>query len=318
MKIIVTHNSPDLDAVTSAWLIKRFLPGWNDAQVITVPAGSRINTDRASTDVIEHLDGKEVIHVDTGLGPLDHHETQDDNICAASRTLDYILENSDIKDNEHKKESLRRLIEYVVDDDHFQEVFYPNPSSDMYEFNVVSALSGIKVQYPRDDETCLRLGFDLMDAILHSMENRVWAEEEIKNKGIRFTTRWGKGIAIETMNDEVLKLSQLFGYAIAVRRDPKTGTVRIKARPAKRMRNVGEILSEIRAEEGSKKSLFHYLSGVDIDLTPVYERLKAMDPAASWFLHVSKRMLLNGSTKNPNMKGSKLTLSEVVEVLQNI
>jgi hypothetical protein len=43
-----------------------------------------------------------------------------------------------------------------------------------------------------------------------------------------------------------------------------------------------------------------------------------MDTEASWFLHVSKRMLLNGSSKNPNMKGSKLSLSDVVEVLQNL
>lgn len=304
-KIIVTHNSPDLDALTSAWLIKRFLPGWNDAQVVTVSAGTRINTNRASEDVIEHLEGKEVIHVDTGLGPLDHHETQDDNICAASRTLEYVLKSPDLKGDEHKKESLRRLIEYVIDDDHFQEVFYPDPSSDIYEFSVVSALSGIKVQYPRDDETCLRLGFDLLDAVLHSMENRLWAEEEIKNKGIQFTTRWGKGIAIETQNDEVLKLAQLFGYVIAVRKDPKSKNVRIKARPKKRIKNHD---SGIKGE----------FENVDVDLTPVYEKLKAMDPEASWYLHVSKRMLLNGSSKNPNMKGTKLSLSEVVEVLQNI
>ncbi len=57
---------------------------------------------------------------------------------------------------------------------------------------------------------------------------------------------------------------------------------------------------------------------MDIDLTPVYKKLSKMDPDATWFLHISKRMLLNGSSKNPSMKGSRLTLSEVVEVLQNV
>ena len=42
MKVVVTHSSPDLDAITSVWLIKRFLPGWEDANIQFVPAGERI------------------------------------------------------------------------------------------------------------------------------------------------------------------------------------------------------------------------------------------------------------------------------------
>ena len=42
MKIIVTHNSPDWDAITAVWLIKRFLPNWENAEVQFVPAGDRI------------------------------------------------------------------------------------------------------------------------------------------------------------------------------------------------------------------------------------------------------------------------------------
>ena len=57
---------------------------------------------------------------------------------------------------------------------------------------------------------------------------------------------------------------------------------------------------------------------LDIDLTPVYEKVKELDPEASWFLHASKRMLLNGSSKNPEMRGSKLSLDEVIDVLKNI
>ena len=314
MKIIVTHNSPDLDAVSSAWFIKRFLPGWEDAEVVTVPAGSRINTDRVSSDVFEHLDGKEVIHVDTGMGPLDHHQTEDENICAAKLTFDYVYDNSDeLKKNEHKTEALRRFIDYVIDDDHFQEVYYPDPAADVHEFSLVSLLSGIKVQYPRDDKTCIRFGFDLIDGAIHGFENRIWAEEEIKEKGIEFQTKWGKGIEIETINDDVLKVVQMLGYVIAVRRDPKSGAVRIKARPKKRVRG-----SPREYSGQAQLTLKSSIEDVNVDLTPIYEKLKKMDPEASWFLHVSKRMLLNGSSKNPQMKGSKLTLPEVVEVLQNL
>ena len=39
MKIIVTHSSPDWDAIGSVWVIKRLLPGWTDADVQFIPAG---------------------------------------------------------------------------------------------------------------------------------------------------------------------------------------------------------------------------------------------------------------------------------------
>lgn len=305
-KIIVTHNSPDLDAVTSSWIIKRFLPGWEDAEVVTVPAGTRINTQHATTDVIEHLDGKEVIHVDTGLGPLDHHQVHNENVCAAKLAFEYVLPLSEeLQKNKHKADALGRLVDYVVNDDHFQEVYYPDPASDVYEFSLVSLVAGIKDQYPRDDATCIRFSLDLLDVVIHKLEDRMWAEEEIRDKGIQFNTKWGKGLAIETLNDEVLKLGQLMGNIITVRKDPKSGAVRIKVRPKKRT-------------EGPLSNSKSAYEDIDVDLTPVYEKLKKMDPTATWYLHVSKRMLLNGSTKNPQMRGSKLTLPEVVEVLQNL
>src|SRR5437764_1218415 len=94
MKIIVTHASPDWDAITSVWLLKRFLEGWEKAEVQFVPAGERLrkasSVKRQALSVIELIDENEVIHVDTGLGPLDHHQTSDKNVCAASLTWEYV------------------------------------------------------------------------------------------------------------------------------------------------------------------------------------------------------------------------------------
>ena len=42
MKRIVTHTSPDMDAITSVWFIKRYLSGWENAEVRFVPAGQPI------------------------------------------------------------------------------------------------------------------------------------------------------------------------------------------------------------------------------------------------------------------------------------
>lgn len=132
-----------------------------------------------------------------------------------------------------------------------------------------------------------------LNALVAEFENRIWAEQEINEKGVKFSTSFGKGIGFETLNDTVLKLAQKMGYHIVVRKDPRKGYVRIKTLPD---------------QEGKK----------NIDLTPVYEQLKKMDPDATWFLHISKKMLLNGTPKNPKMIPTKLSLREIIKVLEKI
>ncbi|HKC14559.1 MAG TPA: DHH family phosphoesterase [Patescibacteria group bacterium] len=294
MKIIVTHDSPDMDAVTSVWLIKRFLPNWENAKVEYVPAGERLNGSKnPPLAAIEKIKDDEIIHVDTGLGPLDHHETSDDKVCAASRTWDFVkVQNSgfaDLSDKVTKKiEALDRIVRVVVDIDHFKEALWPNPSADYFEFFLENILEGLKVQKPNQNELYTKFIMDCLDALLYNFENRVWAEEEIK-KAERFKTSKGEGLGFEIINDSAVKLAQRMGYVLVIRRDPRKGYVRIKARPD---------------------------SG--IDLTPVYEQLKKMDPDATWFLHVSKKMLLNGSAKNPKMRPTKLKLSDIINVLKSL
>jgi hypothetical protein len=297
MKIIVTHSSPDWDAITSVWVLKRFLPGWENASIQFVPAGQRVATLRGE-DAIEHIGNDEVIHVDTGMGPLDHHQTSDKTVCGASRSWEYVKEISNLQlpiSNEKMKdrvEAVDRIIKVIVAIDHFQEVFWGDPAADYHEFSLLGLLDGLKIQKPNDDNFYTLFGMECLDALVHQFENRIWAEREIA-KGKEFETRFGKGIAYETLNDTVIKLSQKMGYVIVVRKDPRKGYVRIKARPA----------------QGKKDN---------VDLTLAYEQLSKMDPQATWFLHVSKKMLLNGTPKNPTMVPTTLSLDQIVNVVKNI
>lgn len=298
MKIIVTHDSPDLDAATSAWLIKRFLPNWENAVVEFVPAGeryknSKLKIQNSKLNPIEKIKGDEVIHVDTGLGPLDHHETGDENVSAASRTWDFVkIQNKDFADLSDKTtkriEAIDRMVRVAVDIDHFKEVFWGDPSADFHEFSLVNILEGLKIEKPNQNDYYIKFLFVSLDALLHEFENRIWAEAEIK-KATNFETSKGKALGLESVNDLAIKLAQKMGYMLAVRKDPRKGYTRIKARPD---------------------------SG--IDLTNTYEKLKKMDPNATWFLHASKKMLLNGSVKNPKMRPTSLSLSDIIEVLKQI
>ncbi len=315
MRIIVTHTSPDWDAIGSAWLIKKFLPGWNDAHVKFVPAGERFkNVKYQISNVkspIEIIGEDEVIHVDTGMGPLDHHHTSDTSISAAGLTWEYVKEiqkskfkSQNLEESERwqdKEKALDRIVQVIIDIDHFKEVFWENPTADHHDFSLLGVLDGLKLYKPDDDDFYLQFGTLCLDALLDHFLNKIWAEEEIAKNGIAFITKWGKGIGFETINDTVLKQAQKMGYFVVVRKDPRKGYVRIKARP----------LSKTKKSKLKSQNL-------DVDLTLVYEKLKKIDPDATWYLHVSKKMLLNGTVKNPKMRPTKLSLGEIIKVLETI
>jgi len=293
MKIIVTHSMPDMDAITSAWIIKRFLPGWEDAVIKFVPAGSRYKNKQAKSDsdfknAIETYGEDEVIHVDTGMGPLDHHQTSDDNVCGATKSLDYVLLQDKNQLKDEKLEAVKRIVSVVVEDDHFKEVFRPDPLAYYHDFSIGSILDGLKLQKPDEDMFYIDYVFQGLDGLLHEFENRIWAEKEIEEKGKKFESHWGNAFGIETVNDLVIKLGQMMGAAVVVRKDPRKGYVRIKANPKSKA-----------------------------DFTNAYEQLKKMDPQATWFLHVSKKMLLNGTPKNPTMRPTKLKLDDIIAVLKS-
>lgn len=302
MKIIVTHMSPDWDAITSVWLLKKYLPGWQDAEVKFVPAGQRLNNSQLTihnsqiADPIEKIGEDEVIHVDTGLAPLDHHQTQDSNVSAASLTWDYVQsmqKKAGGKLTAEHVEAVSRIVKIIVDTDHFKEVYWGSADADYHEFSFLGLLEGMKMLKPGQDSEYVKFGMVCLEALIHTFENRIWAEKEIREKGVEFKTKFGKAMGFETLNDTVLKLAQKMGYVLVVRKDPRKGYVRIKTLPATD-RNKG------------------------LDLTLAYEQLRKIDPDATWFLHISKKMLLNGTPKNPKMKPTKLKLNDIIKVLERI
>lgn len=272
MKTIVTHIGPDLDAITSIWLVKTFLPGWEEASFAFVPAGTTLEKMPPDSN-------PEIFHVDTGFGAFDHHQTGDD-ICAAILVARKVIE-------EHGPDpALERLVAVVNNVDHFREVFFPDPTNDSWDMTLAAAIDGWRLLYPDNPIKTVTLGMEVLDGLYKTFQNKIWAEKEMVN-GKEFETPWGKGIVFETTNDEVIHLAQKKGFVVAIRKDPKKGYLRIKALPKQ-----------------------------EINLTHAYEQFKIQDPKATWFLHASTHMILNGSSKNPDMRPSSLTLDEIISIIQ--
>lgn len=272
MKTIVTHFAPDLDGICAIWLLKTFLLEWEEAAIAFVSAGKTLGDAPVDSD-------PEVLHVDTGFGKFDHHQSNEDT-CAAMK----VYASLGMHD-----EALERMLRVVNDVDHFREVFFPNPTSDVWELSLGSIIDGMQMTKVNDPLKMIDEVMDCLDASYKMFQNKVWAEKEIKEKAVEFSTRFGKAFGIETVNREAVHVGQKMGYVIAVRKDPKVGSIQIKSIPKD-----------------------------EIDLTALYEEVKKKDSEATWFLHASRHMLLNGSAKNPDMKPTKLTLSEVIEIVKKV
>ncbi len=294
------------------------MPNWENASIMFVPAGERVKNSKLHTpsdreeDSIEKIGNDEVMHVDTGMGPLDHHQTNSLQECGASRTWDFVKKRHEGTEKWFvKADAIERIISVIVAIDHFQEVYWGGAREDYQEFSLLGLLEGLKYEKPGEDNFYVLFGMECLDALVYDFENRAWAEKEIKEKGIEFSTRYGRGIGMETMNDTVLKLAQKLGYTIVIRKDPRSGFVRIKTLPEK-------ATSAGVTEAASQASDQRPKTSDKVDFTLVSEQLQKMDPEATWFLHVSKQMLLNGTTKNPNMVPTKLALQQIIDVIKGM
>ena len=282
-KIVVTHINPDLDAMTAVWLLRRFHPDFGEARIEFIYAGATFEDKPVDSDPM-------VVHVDTGWGKFDHHQTGE-RTCAAKLVWDWIKQ---AKPSVGEDEALRRLIEVVLTIDvEAEDLRYPDPGADRYAFlfNERKIISGWQRRYPGKSDQHLEWGMIVLDGIYENLKSKLAAEKVLATEGERFETRWGKGVAAETNVFGFMPLAQSQGVAVVALKDKKKGHVRI-----------------------------HGLDSAGhqpVDFSTAAEKLRQKDPQATWFLHASKKLLLNGSTVNPSMVPTKLSLIEVVEVLKS-
>lgn len=279
MKKILTHINPDSDAVVSVWLIKRFLVGWEKAEIGFVQATASGEKDPG---VDENL---EVLYVDVGRGKLDHHQTGE-YLSAASLCWNYIKEKRlGQKLNPLESQAIEELVETETEIDNARDLQWPEIKKSRYFFYFHLIVDGLR-SCGETDQQVIEFGFRSLDATLLNLKAKNKAEEELK-KGIVFETPWGRAIGLESANKQVLFRGEVQGYVMVVKKDPKSGGVQIYSRWDKK-----------------------------VDLTMAYKKFREMDPKSDWFLHATKRLLLNQASANPNMRPTKLSLEQLIEVLK--
>jgi hypothetical protein len=199
--------------------------------------------------------------------------------------FNFLKKNKYIKKNEI--DALERIVEFVNRIDHFQEVFFPEPESNVYEFCLHQIIEGLK-QTNLTNHQVVEITITNLEAILRLFQNKITAEKQIK-KGYVFNSAFGKTLALMDANEEAIKLALKKDFTLVIKKDSKRGFVRIKSKPSK-----------------------------TINLKPLFEKIIKMDKNATWYLHPSKNILLNGSSKNPNLKPSSLSLSQIIAIVKEI
>jgi len=227
----------------------------------------------------------DILHVDTGMGKFDHHQFKE-KLSASKIIYKHLVEQNCLP--KYDVEALGRLVEFVNDVDNFSEVYFPNATADVYDFTIYQLIEGMKPTMP-DNGDMIKFISSALEGILQVLKNKIRAEKEIPN-GMVIPISWGKALVIESKNEELMKLAQKMGFQLVARKDPARGFIRIKCIPEDRY-----------------------------DLTPLAEEIKKRDKTGTWFLHASKHMFLNGSSKNPDFfKPSSLSLQDLIELIRKI
>ena len=283
IKLLVAHENPDMDAIAAMWLFKRFgESGFDGAEYYFVHAGDRVDSE---TMMAKSVTEDEIVHVDTAMGRFDHH--QPGNTLRDSATLRVYAYLCEKFQDLNQDEALKRVVDFVNETDHFASYYWPEVDNDRYMFMMEEILSGLRSSEHFTDREVVEFGMLCYDGVYTSMKIRVKAEEDLRDKSSEFESMWGRGLAIENKNDEVIKLGQKKGYVVVVRKDEVNGAIRIKTAP----------------DEA-------------ISLKHIYEQIKKLDTEGTWYYHPSGHMLINGSRKHSGQIPTKLTLQEVVDLIK--
>jgi hypothetical protein len=278
MKLLVTHHAPDIDAITSVWIMKRFDPEhFSDAKIAFVDAGRSMSAEEA----VQHgVSLENVTHLDTGEGEFDHHQKEraGQRICASKLAYDHVCK---INPTLLKDWQLEQIVEYALQDDHFEDYFLPDAGSVRQLFTLRWIIRGAENDELHDDDSQMQLGFRMLDAIYNSLKDRHHADKEIE-KGVKFSTKIGQSLGMNTSNSSAVRFAQLQGYKLVIQKDSKRGGVNIKAAPEK-----------------------------EIDLTPLYNALVAKDAVGNWYFHNGKHMIINNSSHS-KQRPTPLSLDEVI------
>ena len=176
--------------------------------------------------------------------------------------------------------ALERLVRQVCQIDNATA-----PPGDHGFFNITALIAGYNLLYPNHPHHVAYAMLPNLDAWYEHEARQIRLEIAFARR-IEFQTSWGLGIAMESEDGGSSRLAYRHGAVLFAYRD-------------------GHGWMGIAAQSRSS-----------VNLSEVYADLQRIDGEADWYLHPSKRLLLCGTAKSPPRSASRLTLADLVRVIQ--
>ncbi|MEA3249664.1 MAG: hypothetical protein U9Q03_04910 [Patescibacteria group bacterium] len=199
MKTILTHHRPHLDDVCAMWLLKRFLPDYQNAGIDFANAGPvEGGADEADPNKT---------YVGVGRGKFDEHKG-DHGECSASLVLAYVREKASLEGNITK--ALGRVVDWVLLEDTGKLAMI-----EYRDFSVSAVLRGEYDRAGKDSHAVASIGFAILDALLHTQFNLIRLEKDWE-KRIEFESMVGLAVAIETSAHDADVFAYRKGFNLVV------------------------------------------------------------------------------------------------------
>lgn len=305
--LLVTHEHPDLDALLSLWLLRRFgeerYPGITQVPVQFFPAG--VLPDDLPPEVLERDRG--ILAVDTGGGRLDTHSRAGVVDRARQNTCAAMLVAKDLGVASHP--SLDKLLRFVT----LQELEGRSIAShDPIDHLVAlpNLVRGLHLLYPQAPERVLEQVFTLFDAMRVTEDEWTQAladaslglRQVLADSGLML-------LALQSDASAATRAARFLGADVVIHRSGAGATgITLRHNGLLAQCSLSSLAAALRVAEGLSAQ------GSEGASSGVFDDPFRLGMVGGWFLHDSFRILSRGSLKHTVQEPSKLELPVVLEL----
>ena len=189
----------------------------------------------------------------------------------------------DVKDKAEglEKAALQEIVDWETLDDtgRLSQGEYP-------EFSIPAWIRPKDATKIESSYEAMKLGSEILDRLLQVLVRKQQSLKDWESR-VEFQSIFGKAVAVvsETVDRGFCKQNP---GEVFLMKDPKKGYAQF------------------------------FTPSQTIDLEPLYEKLKELEPQVGWYLHQSHHLVICGSNSSPNEEKSKLSLGELIEVVKNL
>lgn len=218
------------------------------------------------------------VFVGTGGGRFDEHK-EGLSTCAGSLVFDYLKKENLLPKDEITVSALVKMVDWN------KKIDTGTIPTEAYDEFSVPAFIRSKDTTEKGSLKDVEIGIEILDRILDVSKKNQQSFKDWESR-IEFQSKFGKSYAL---NSETIDRSfcKRMGGDLFVIYHPK------------------------------HKSVQYFTPSQTLDLTPIYEKVKSLDPEASWYLHQSHHIVLCGSSSAPDSKPSKLSFEQLIEVAKS-